>query len=327
MLPVPKLVSVLLPVRNGAQYIAKSIQSILEQTYSNFELIVIDDGSNDSTLEILNSFKDSRLKVYTTSGIGLVEALNLAFNKSNGEYIARMDADDISHVDRFRKQVDVLDKDEKIGVVCTDIEVIDEFDRTVGFERDVIKSKRKLIEGLTFKRKMKPVVHPTVMIRRNLLISSNGYRNYKSAEDKDLWLRLVSITEFYRMPQPLLKYRHNTNGVSAKNFIQQKANSMLAVLSYEVYKRLNIDLYFYNDILAHYGLLFYRFSAESHFKYERFNWLKNEIKKRKGIRKIVFLAKNGFSPSVLDCYFFNQRRSAKVIAISLQEIVDKLKMK
>ena len=105
-----KLISVVLPVYNCKEYIRDSVQSILQQTYKNFELIIVDDGSEDGTLDILNNFKDKRIRLYKNKyNRGLIYSLNKALNKSKGQFIARMDADDICELNRLQKQINYLD--------------------------------------------------------------------------------------------------------------------------------------------------------------------------------------------------------------------------
>ncbi|MGB1216791.1 MAG: glycosyltransferase family 2 protein, partial [Saprospiraceae bacterium] len=119
MTQVP-IVSVIMPVYNGGTYLHTAIQSILHQKFSDFEFIIINDGSSDNSLEIIESFEDKRIKCISfEQNQGIVAALNKGVESSKGKYIARMDADDISHPERLGKQVDFLEKRTEIGIVGT----------------------------------------------------------------------------------------------------------------------------------------------------------------------------------------------------------------
>ena len=119
------LVSVIMPVYNGAMYLNEAITSILRQTYSNFEFIIINDGSTDLSEEIILSFSDSRIVyVKNPENYRLIKTLNLGFSMAKGRYIARMDADDISHPDRLLKQVDFLDHNIEYGLVGTGVNLL-----------------------------------------------------------------------------------------------------------------------------------------------------------------------------------------------------------
>lgn len=290
-----KSISVLLPVRNGEKYICQAIHSILQQTYEDFELIVVNDGSSDNTIKLINSFSDTRIKIVNTTGVGLVTALNLGLKQCSGDYIARMDADDISMPNRFETQVKILSENENIGIVCSDIEVIDEEDNVIGTQTDVIMNNRILSEGLTLQRKMKPIIHPSVMIRKHLLEFVGGYREFNAAEDKDLWLRLLPFTTFYRVPKILLKYRITQDGVSRSKYIQQKANSMLSILNYEVVNDLGIDLYVEApDQLEHFYKTFVSHISKSKKDFDHFQDFKEGLLgkgyclKIFGLSKIIF---------------------------------------
>jgi glycosyltransferase involved in cell wall biosynthesis len=158
------LISVILPVRNGEKYICQSIESVLAQTYANFELIIINDGSTDNTESLIKSYSDSRINLVTTEGVGLVKSLNMGTDLAKGKYIARMDTDDICMPERFLMQVKILNENENTGVVCSDVELIDENDNHLGYGKDIIKNQKSFINGLILKKYSKPVVHPSVRV-------------------------------------------------------------------------------------------------------------------------------------------------------------------
>lgn len=316
------LISVLMPVRNGEAFVRDAIESILHQTYSHFELIIVDDGSTDNTNFIIKSYSDVRIKLLKTTGIGLVAALNLALSYATGEYIARMDADDISLANRFKEQINIFEKNSDIGVVCSDVILIDENNLHIGFEKDVIKTSSNLVRALSFKSSIKPIIHPSVMIRSNLLRDVNGYRNYKSAEDRDLWLRLSKITKFYRISSPLLKYRKNENGVSVNNTCEQKANAMLAVFNNEVSCLYGIDLYnCHLDLLTHFYKLFYSYSLSVSNKNKSFYIMKKRYYSNRTIfGKLTLLGQIITNIDLVIYYFMSLRNDRKKVDLALNQI-------
>lgn len=212
-----KLISVVLPVYNCKEYIRDSVQSILQQTYKNFELIIVDDGSEDGTLDILNNFKDKRIRLYKNKyNRGLIYSLNKALNKSKGQFIARMDADDICELNRLQKQINYLDKNKEISVVGSAVALIDNNNRV----------KRKYLYPLNdnlIKWSMFfscSVCHPSVMIRSHVVKKINGYSfKAKFAEDYDLWFRLIKKKyKFSNLKDSLLKLRKHKRNVSIENF-------------------------------------------------------------------------------------------------------------
>ncbi|MBL7893362.1 MAG: glycosyltransferase [Bacteroidia bacterium] len=202
------LVSVILPVYNAEKYVGSAIQSILDQSYSNFELLVIEDGSTDRSLEIIRSFTDKRIVVIENNkNIGLVASLNKGIESSRGTYIARMDADDESMPERFKKQVEYLELHPDIGVLGTAT-------LTFGSNRSVVTRYLPTHDGLlTLLFFNSCMCHPSVMMRRRVLDSDKiRYdETYRNAEDYDMWTRLAALTKLANLHEPLLKYRiHET---------------------------------------------------------------------------------------------------------------------
>src|SRR6056297_178877 len=165
-------VSVLLSVYNGEKYLEKAISSILNQTFSDFEFIIIDDGSSDRSPEIIKSFNDNRIRYFKNEkNIGLVKSLNKGLEKMKGEYIARMDADDICKPTRFEKQVNFLNKNHEVGVLGTAMEIVDHKGSHISnqhFPKDHIIIFWKLFFETA-------VFHPTIMMRTNIVKKAGGY--------------------------------------------------------------------------------------------------------------------------------------------------------
>ncbi len=235
------LISVILPVHNGERYLREALSSVFEQTERDFEVIAVNDHSNDHTADILASIQDPRLRVVTLSGErGLVAGLNAGLRRASGSYIARMDADDICLPQRFEMQYALFSRNDETGLVYSDAHAF-----SGAGEGKLIQSAEpeRLKEVLMLQASGMTIVHPTVMIRRTLLQQVGGYRQFSHAEDRDLWLRLVGKTRFAKTARPLLRYRVNPDGVSQKYHDLQRVSRLLAVLCHEARERLNFDFF------------------------------------------------------------------------------------
>lgn len=240
---IKPLVSVILPVYNDERYIFNSVESILNQTYDNFELIIINDGSNDGTYDILNGFDDARLKILNKKNEGLVKALNDGISLANGNYIARMDSDDIAYVQRLEKQVIFLEKNKDIDILCTDVDLIDENGIIIGCAIDRDFSMEAIYNFMRFKSTGKPIVHPSVMFRRGLIDEIGCYREFEACEDRDFWLRAIQNHKIARINERLIKYRLNVNGISQSKSKQQFISSHIVVINHELKLKYNIDFF------------------------------------------------------------------------------------
>lgn len=206
-------VSVILPVYNGQKYLKDSIDSILAQTYTDFELVIVNDGSTDDSEAIIQGFDDPRIRYYKQSNHGISATLNLAIRQAKGRYIARQDSDDLSHPDRLIKQVAFLDAHPKCGVVGTWAEILVEdvpTDRVLNHPINNNDIKFALLFD-------SPFVHSSVMMRKELVDRVSGYPsdlNQQSPEDFELWSLLSPICEFANIPEFLLKYREIKGSMS-----------------------------------------------------------------------------------------------------------------
>lgn len=236
-------VSVLLPVRNGGAYLRRAVGSILCQDYVNFELIVVDDGSTDGSTEWLAAQRDARIVLLRQAALGLVGALNAGLAAARGAYIARMDADDEADPLRLGAQVAHLDRHPDIGVLFTDASYIDEASAVVGSERGRGVDETSVREGLLFRTHRPVLIHPSVMIRRGVIASVGGYRDYPAAEDADLWLRLSRTTRIRQLDRALLRYRKLASSVSRQRRHEQMTNTALAAVNFLVEDAAGLDLY------------------------------------------------------------------------------------
>ena len=197
-------VSVLLPVYNSARVILDALQSLENQTVRDFEAVVVNDGSTDGTLELLQAaaLRWRWLRVVSQENGGVAMALNRAFGESRGELLARMDADDRAHPERLARQVSFLDAHPEIGVLGT---AISRFGAARGIWR-LPQDDASLRAALLFET---PFAHPTVMMRRSVWAAEGeGYReDFRAAQDIDLWERLAPQARFANLPDVLLEYR------------------------------------------------------------------------------------------------------------------------
>lgn len=206
-------ISVLLPVYNAEKYIEDTVSSILQQTYTDFELIAVDDGSTDRSLELLKSFDDRRLKIYHQKNSGIAATLNTAFRYSSGKFLARIDADDICLPERFSKQIEYLDKHPYIAVVGSAVQYIDSAGVYIARSFPPINTRficKRLSQGRSC------LAHPTVMIRAAAFRESGGYNELIGCgiEDTLIWPKIISCGHLIaNIPTPLVQYRISSGSI------------------------------------------------------------------------------------------------------------------
>ena len=203
------LVSIVLPMYNAENTIIECLDSITGQTYRNFEIIVIDDGSTDNSAAIVKTYKDNRIKLYQYKH-DYIGNLNRAFSHCAGKYIARMDADDKMLPTRIAKQVAILETHPEVSVCCSTMKVLGKkAPRRSGYDGIILNLKITLLRG-NF------ISHPSIMMRREVLDLGIRYKkSYIYAEDYKMWVELaLKDVVFYNIPEPLLEYRLSENQVS-----------------------------------------------------------------------------------------------------------------
>jgi glycosyltransferase involved in cell wall biosynthesis len=196
------LVSIGLPVRNGERTLGLTVTSVLMQTFADFELIVVDDASEDGTRSVLEIFRDRRITVITDHvRRGLAYRLNQIADLARGQYLARMDADDVMHPDRIRRQLQFLTAHPEIDVLGTDAYVIDSRDRLVKYCRapDDCSPRSVIFRGF--------FIHPTIMGKRRWFVENPYDVGFYRAEDYELWVRTCRRSKFANLHEPLLFYR------------------------------------------------------------------------------------------------------------------------
>ncbi|PZV76706.1 glycosyl transferase family 2 [Algoriphagus aquaeductus] len=229
------LVSILVPVFNAEMFVKDSIQSILTQSFKNFELILVDDASSDHSASILKSVSDPRILFFqheTNRGIG--EALNSGLAMAKGKYVLRMDADDIAYTDRIARQVDFMENNPHIGVSGTLAEFFDRTPFNKAVKNEFLKPSL-LLDC--------PFVHPTVIIRKDVLDHS-GLQFSGYLEDYQLWIKLSEKTEFGLLPEVLLKYRRSESQFTAQNFEKRISEANLLRISFaEIWLRRSLSCF------------------------------------------------------------------------------------
>lgn len=230
-------------VYNGAEFVDAAVRSILAQSYTDFEFVIVDDGSTDRTREIIGSFQDERIRLVNAQHEGLTAALNRGVLVSRGVLIARMDADDVALSDRFAIQVAYLEANPKIGVVCSDVSIIDGNGIVLSCHSMGRWDTDTLRASLLFRKAAKPIIHPSVMMRREVWDSLGGYRKFDYAEDFDLWLRACDRFEFAHIPEPLLLYRIHPGGVTVTKQAVQALSRFMSVICYRVDSEMGVDLF------------------------------------------------------------------------------------
>lgn len=191
-----------LPFHNEERYLAAAIASVLRQSERDFELILVDDGSTDRSLEIARSFDDPRI-VLVSDGRRrhLAARLNEITRRARGELVARMDGDDIAHPERFAREQAVLSSSDEISVVGTWVGLIDENDRMFG----VAEAPLPATPATALERGILP--HATIIARRSWMLANPYEESFSRVEDRELWSRTVSTTRFAVVPEPLYLVR------------------------------------------------------------------------------------------------------------------------
>lgn len=218
---MPKI-SVIMPVYNTKEeYLREAIESILNQTYADFEFIILNDGSTNNSEDVILSYQDKRIRyIKNETNLGLIQTLNKGINEAEGQYLARMDSDDISLKTRFEKQIEFMDKNTDVGVLGT-------WWKTFPYD-SIVKHPSKNEEIKAFLRFQYSVLgHPTVMIRKSILDEySLGYKEEdKHAEDYGLWLSMIEKTNFANLEEILLNYRWHDENVSVIHSQVQSQNA------------------------------------------------------------------------------------------------------
>lgn len=223
-------VTVLMPVYNAEKFLAEAIDSILSQSFTDFEFLIIDDGSTDNSASIVRSYSDSRINlVQNEKNLGITKTLNKGIEIASGDLIARMDADDISYPDRLAQQHEYLTDHLDCCLVGTKVRIISEDGKSSWIDDS---KAEYTYYNLAFHCS---IYHPTVMFRKEIVTKAGGYV-LPYAEDYELWCRLVKNNKLHVLPQVLLDYRMASssisNAVSKDEYSQTEFNQIVANLRY-----------------------------------------------------------------------------------------------
>jgi len=205
------LVSVIIPTYNKSQYLREAIKSVLNQTYKNIEVIVVDDGSTDNTKEIVESFNDSRIIYIFQENKGPAIARNTGIKKAQGEYIAFLDSDDLWLKEKLEKQVDFMEKNSEIGLLGTGCYEVTDKGKIIGKKIFPIKNKilqKDLIKYNSF-------IQSSVMIRKEVFDKVGLYdKSFRESEDYELWLRIAGNYKVRNLAEALTIKRYYREGLS-----------------------------------------------------------------------------------------------------------------
>ena len=235
-------ISVLMSAYNAEKYLSDAVESILNQTFRDFEFVIVNDGSTDATSRILNQYaqKDDRIVLIEQDNSGLCRALNVGLFSCRGELVARMDADDIAVPQRFEKQVEFLHSNPECVAVGTGLALIDSDGDILGTQVPPLTHDE--IEASLFKG-VGAVPHPTAMIRRTFLDQIGGYDETAiHVEDLDLWLRLSELGRLANMSNELLRYRLHENSVTVTKRRIQIENAAIVLKSACERRGIQMDL-------------------------------------------------------------------------------------
>lgn len=216
------LISIILPAYNAADYISDAISSILAQTFKNFELIIINDGSTDKTEKKIKEFNDPRINYFSNgTNQGLIYVLNKGLALAKGEYIARMDADDLSEPDRLQIQYNFLENHRDIDIVGTNFSYIGKHSEAIHLPEYNYEIAVELLERY-------PFCHASAMFRQSVYKANRGSGNqlydpiFKHVEDYELWTRMIKNHKCHNLQLNLYKYRKHENNVSQQSFNEKQ---------------------------------------------------------------------------------------------------------
>jgi len=212
--PLTPRVTVLMPVRNGERWIRESLLSLSVQTYRDFEILLVDDGCTDSTVELAQSMDIPQMRIIPGPQQGLAKALALGVVLSRGSFIARQDADDISEPNRLECQIRHLDEHPSCVAVGSWALEISESGTVTGILKAPVTDRAVRLRALLFS----PLIHPSAVMRRATILSVGNYRSPGTkpyAEDFDLWSRLLQVGMVHNIPETLIRYRRSATGITA----------------------------------------------------------------------------------------------------------------
>jgi glycosyltransferase involved in cell wall biosynthesis len=238
-------VSVIIPCYNYADFLKICLESVLNQTFQDFEVIIVDDASTDYTAEIVLSYKDHRIKyIRHERNLGPSAAFNTGINLSQGKYIAIIGADDIMKPENLSEKVKILENYPEIGLVHSNAEIIDETGQVIGLARKLIAPNKVEIEKKLFDRLLYGnfIIASSVVARRDCYQKVGAYdTNLRHAEDWDMWLRLAYHYDFGYINSPLIQYRFHRKSLQHRNFAEHKDLLAMQRIIEKVFQEFDLD--------------------------------------------------------------------------------------
>ena len=282
----PKI-SVIMSVYKGDKYLKEAIESILNQTFTDFEFIIVNDGSTDNSLEIIQSYDDERIKIINNEkNIGLTKSLNKALKQAKGEYIARQDADDVSLPNRFEEQVKYFEEHPEVVLLGTSVYLIGENEKIVG--KRIVLTK----PSIKYLFKENQFNHGSVMFKKEIVNQLGGYNELiRYSQDYELWLRIAKYYEVRNLTQSLYKLRSHDANIRLTNWEESTLYHLLVLrsvsgeLDEELLKAVNDDgiksLYF--RLNKEERVFFYKAVADLHVRNNNLKLAREEYKKVFGL--------------------------------------------
>ena len=259
-------ISVLMPVYNGEKFLKEAIDSILNQSFKDFEFLIINDGSTDRSKKIILSYQDQRIRFFENKkNLGVAKTLNRGLKLAKGKYIARMDADDISLSDRFKKQVEFMEKNPQVAVCGTWVKLIGNHNIWQSPGDD------KTIKSLSLF--YSSIYHPTALIRNDLLKRYNLSYNpsFIHAEDYELWVKIMEKAKVANLKEVLLSHRIHSNGTGSV-YNQTQIESADKVRLYQLHK---LGIFpTKHELAIHQAISYWQFKQDKKFVNDAKLWLK-----------------------------------------------------
>ena len=224
-----KKISILLPVYNSEKTVEKCLSSILFSSHSNFELVLVNDGSNDSSKDIIYSFKDERIKYFEKTNSGLIDSLNFGVKNCSSEIIMRIDSDDYINPKKIELQLKELQSSNSV-LIGTNAYIVNKDDKIIGDTNLPLKHS-EIVKSMI---KIRPsIIHPSIMVYKEILDRVNYFdEKYHHAEDYDLFLRISRLGNISNIPKKLMYLRKSVNNISHKNANEQIVNSFISRENY-----------------------------------------------------------------------------------------------
>ncbi len=224
------LVTVLMPLYNQYGYVAETIESVLQQTFHNFELLIIDDGSTDGSANVVGEFDDVRIKLISRPHAGLTATLNYGLSQARGQFIARIDSNDLMLPERLAIQFERMQRDHNLGIIGGQAQQIDHQGNVIGELRRPVHA----INLEKYARYASPLLHSTFFMKVEVARKLNGYRDVTAAEDFDLLLRAIEYGyTLGNVPESIMKIRYSATGISESLAKTQFANTRRVIKAHK----------------------------------------------------------------------------------------------